>query len=60
MVWLNKCDKVKPLDFGVNSRIKPDLSAAVRVGYLPISFSHLKTENRQLADLISSQMKNDI
>jgi hypothetical protein len=50
--WLHKCDKLKPL-VGVNSRIKSYLSAAARVGYLPISFSDLKTENRQLAELIS-------
>jgi hypothetical protein len=58
-VWLRKCAELKPLDFRVNSRIKPNLSAAGRVGYLPISFSHLKTHNRQLADLISYEMKNE-
>jgi hypothetical protein len=55
--WLDNCDKIKPLDFSVNSRIKPNLRAAVRKGYLPISFSHLRTEIRQLADLISCQIK---
>ena len=55
--WLNKCDKLRPLDFCVNSRIRPNLNAVVRVGYLPIGFSHLKTENRQLAELISCQIK---
>jgi Primase X len=54
--WLNKCDKLKPLA-GVNDRIKPNLSAASRVGYLPIGFDNLKTENRQLAELISYQIK---
>jgi len=58
-VWLDKCSKLKPL-IGVNDRIKPDLNAAVRIGYLPISLSDLETENRQLADLISNQMKDDI
>jgi hypothetical protein len=57
--WLDKCDKIKPL-VGVNDRIKPTVSAAVKKGYLPISFSHLKTENRQFADLISCQMNNGI
>jgi hypothetical protein len=55
--WLNKCDKIKPLDFNVNNRIKADLNGARRVGYLPISFSHLKTQNRQLADFILCEMK---
>lgn len=53
--WLDKCDKLKPL-VGVNDRIKPNLNAAVRKGYLPISFSDLKTENGQLADLIACQL----
>jgi hypothetical protein len=55
--WLDKCDKLRPLDFSVNDRIKANLSAADRVGYLPIGFSDLKTENRQLAELISCQIK---
>ena len=41
----------------MNDRIKPNLSAAARIGYLPISLIDLKTENRQLADLISYQIK---
>jgi hypothetical protein len=45
-VWLDKCDKIKPLDFSVSSRIKANVSTAGRVGYLPISFSHLKAQNR--------------
>jgi hypothetical protein len=57
--WLDKCDKLRPLDFSVNHRIKPNLIAAARVGYLPLSFSNLKTENRQLADLIFHRMKDD-
>jgi len=35
----------------VNDRIKANLIAAARVGYLPISFSDLKIENREIADL---------
>jgi Primase X len=49
--WLDKCDKLRPL-VGVIDRIKPNLSAAARVGYLPISFINLKIQNKQLADLI--------
>jgi hypothetical protein len=54
--WLNKCDELKPL-VNVNSRINSNLGAAVRKGYLPISFSDLKIENRELADLIPHQIK---
>jgi len=57
--WLDKCDKLRPL-VGVNDIIKPNLSAAARVRYLPIGFSDLKTENRQLANIISHQMNNHI
>jgi len=57
-VWLDKCNKLKPL-VRVNDRIKPNLNAAAK-GYLPISFSHLKTENKELSDLISCQMENGI
>jgi hypothetical protein len=57
--WLNKCDKIKPLDFSVNNRIKANLNAATKTGYLPISFSQLKTQNRELADLISYEMKKE-
>jgi hypothetical protein len=54
--WLDKCDKIKPLDFSVGERIKANLNAATKVGYRPIGFSHLKTQNRELADFISCQM----
>jgi hypothetical protein len=52
--WLAKCDKLRPL-VGVYDRIKSNLNVAARIGYLPISFNDLKTENRELADLISCQ-----
>jgi thioredoxin reductase (NADPH) len=57
--WLDKCDKIKPLDFSVNNRITTNLDAATKGGYLPIGFSHLKTQNRELADLISYEMKKE-
>ncbi len=50
--WLDKCDKLRPLDSTVNSKIKPNLNAAARKGYPPISFNHLKIENKQLAEFI--------
>jgi hypothetical protein len=51
--WLIRCDKVTPMNFNPNDRIKSSLRAALRVGYFPISFNDLKIENRQLYDLIS-------
>jgi hypothetical protein len=53
--WLDKCDKLEPL-LGVKDRIKSNLNAASK-GFLPISFTDLKIENRQLSDLISYQIK---
>jgi hypothetical protein len=51
-VWLNKCNGTTPLDFNANNRIKDNLKAATKVGYLPIIFNILKEENRQLYDIV--------
>ena len=56
--WLNKCHNITPLDFIANDRIKSNLRTALRVGYLQISFSDLRDENRELYNLISSKMGN--
>jgi hypothetical protein len=42
-------DKVRPLYFNV--RIKDMLSAAARVGYLPMGFSDLRLENVKLTGI---------
>ena len=47
-------DKLKLL-VSVNDRIKPNLTAASRVGYLPMSLNRLKTENRHRATLFSDR-----
>jgi hypothetical protein len=52
--WLNKCDKIMPLDFNVNAKIKDSLRGATSVGYLPMGFSNLKVENAELYTRISS------
>ena len=46
--WLDSCDKIRPLDFNANIRIKDALGAATRVGYLPMAFNDLKAEEREL------------
>lgn len=56
--WLGKCDKITPLDFSVNNKIKVNLTAAGKVGYLPIGFSDLKAENRELYCIISNRYGN--
>jgi Primase X len=53
--WLDSCDKVRPLDFNANIKIKDALRAASRVGYFPIRFSDLKLENGELYRHISNR-----
>jgi hypothetical protein len=50
--WLKGCGKMASLDFNANNRIKDNLKAAMKVGYLPISLNNLKEENRQLYDIV--------
>jgi hypothetical protein len=52
--WLNNCDKIIPLDFNVNTKIKDTLRAATTIGYLPMGLSNLKGENAELYARISS------
>jgi len=43
--WLSKCDRVRRLDFNVDNRTKE--RAAIKVGYLPISFNKLKQQHSE-------------
>jgi hypothetical protein len=56
--WLDSCDNINPLDFNANVKIKDALRAATRIGYLPIGFSDLKSENVELYRYISNQFGN--
>jgi|SRR5215831_7389901 len=56
--WLHSCEKMRPLDFNVNVRIKDALRAATRIGYLPIGFSNLKSVNEGLYRHVSNQFGN--
>jgi hypothetical protein len=56
--WLNNCNKVRPLDFNPNTKIKDALRAATRVAYLHIGFSDLKSENGELYKHISNRIGN--
>jgi Primase X len=53
--WLNNCDKIRPVDFNANIRIKDALRAAAHVGFLPIAFSELKSGNAELHRHISNR-----
>ena len=43
--WLDKCGKLRPLDFNPNYAIKNNIKSATRSGYLPISLRRLKVDN---------------
>jgi hypothetical protein len=57
--WLNRCHKVKPLDFNANIKIRDELRAATRVGYLPMAFDSLKSENEKVYRHISNRFGNN-
>jgi len=57
--WLSTCDSVNPLDFNANVKIRYSLKAATRVGYPPMAFSDLKSENGELYRHISNRFEND-
>ena len=50
---LDKCGKLRSLDFKPNYTIKYHISSARRSRYLPISLEKLKTENRHFCNLFS-------
>ena len=49
--WLDGCNKLRSLDFNVNTKIKDGLRSAGR-GYLPIGLQKLMIDNRKLYDLV--------
>lgn len=50
--WLSECDKIRPLDFNIERRIRDNLVAAIKIGYFPISLSDLEQLNRELYNII--------
>jgi hypothetical protein len=57
--WLDRCSIIRHLDFGAERRIKDDLNAAIRVGYLTISFDYLKTENKELNKTLNRRQSDN-
>jgi len=55
--WLNNCSEIKPLDFDGDARIKYALKAAARVGYIHMGFRDLKSENAELYNHISEELR---
>jgi hypothetical protein len=56
--WLDSCDKIRPLDFNANIKIRDALRAVTRVGYLPMAFNDLKAEDGELYKDISDRFGN--
>jgi hypothetical protein len=52
-MWLDKCAKLRPLDFNPNYLIRQNIRNSNKNRYLPISFEKLRTENNELYDIIS-------
>jgi hypothetical protein len=50
--WLDKCSKLRPLDFNPNYAIKNNIKSAMRNGYLPISLRKLKDDNAYLYNVL--------
>jgi hypothetical protein len=51
--WLDKCGKLRPLDFNPNYAIKNNIKSATRSGYLPISLRKLKVDNAYLYNVLA-------
>ena len=51
--WLDKCSKLRPLDFNPNYAIKNNIKSATRSGYLPISLMKLKADNVYLYNVLA-------
>ena len=58
--WLDRCNKLKELDFDPETKINDSLNRVTNTGYLPISFDNplkepgtLKSDNRELYSILA-------
>jgi hypothetical protein len=51
--WLNKCDRLRSLDFNAKYLIKQNVRNSKKNYYLPIGFDKLSSENKELHDIIA-------
>jgi hypothetical protein len=54
--WLDKCHKLERLTFNSKSKIREGLRGANK-GYYPISLDSLKSENKELYDVVVSKLE---
>jgi hypothetical protein len=62
--WLDRCKKLKELDFDTETKINDSLNRITNTGYLPISFDNplkeprtLKTDNIELYNILLAVVK---
>jgi Primase X len=51
--WLNRCGKLRRLDYGSGYRVKYALESSIKNGYKPLKFESLKPKNKILYDILS-------
>lgn len=51
--WLKKCDLERSLDFNADYLIRQNIRSSKKCRYLPISYSNLMSENKELFEVIS-------
>jgi hypothetical protein len=51
--WLDKCSKLRSLDFNPDYTIKYNVNSAERSGYFPMSLKKLKAENKYLYQVVA-------
>ena len=51
--WLNKCDRMRSIDYNVKYLIRQNIRNSNKNQYLPVSFDKLAAENKELHDIIS-------
>jgi Primase X len=57
--WLDKCDRLEKLNFNAKLKIREGLRGASK-GYYPISLEKLKSENKELFDLLDDTSKGGL
>lgn len=55
--WLEKCDKVRKLDFNADRKINYDINTALKTKYKHMRLDTLKTRNKALYHLVTERIK---
>jgi hypothetical protein len=55
--WLNKCKRIRSLDFNIHSKIRLAIKTALRDKILPMKFETLRKNNKALYDILKTKTK---